>query len=453
MPVTSETQVRAACDLNFQISAPLTIGTQPVSAPEDLDELLSELQAAADLPLARSRTLPASAYTSAGFYAWEERHVFRAEWQCIAHVSQLPEPGDFLTLDLLAEPLIVVRDKDSRVRVLSRACPHRGMDIMPPGFRNTPAEPRAGAPGCGHARLLLCPYHSWSFDLDGRLKACPEMNQAEGFVRRDWGLKEFRAEVWHGFIFVNLDGTAPETPGAQWAALDSHLAKWTSHDLQVVDAREWECPFNWKVIVENFMESYHHTGAHAHTLQPMMPARGTWTEEERAHFVRCHLPYGLKERAAISEAEAAGGERHCFPVIPGLDERDRHEWGLVLGFPHWLLAFVPDGLIWYRIQPEGPHRHRLLTTLLVPRSATALPDFSERLAHGAEGSVGFHLEDMEMCVGVQRSYYASGYQRGRLSHLEMPIWLMQRYLAARARDTWPATDREAASAQKPADAA
>ena len=218
----------------------------------------------------------------------------------------------------------------------------------------------------------------------------------------------------------------------------------------MIDARTWECPFNWKVIVENFMESYHHVGAHVKSLQPMMPARDTWTEEERAHFIRCHLPYGAKERGAIAEAEAAGGSREIFPLLPGLDERSRFEWGLTLGFPSFLLAYVPDCLIWYRVQPEGPHRHTLMTTLLVPRAVTQRPDFAERLVAGTAASVGFHLEDMEMCVGVQRGYYASGYQRGRLSHLEMAIWQFQRYLAARARGTWPTHDRPPAPSQRPA---
>jgi len=449
MPVFDEPQVRAACDLNRRLSVPLTLPRDAAADAAALPGLLAEIQASADLPLAASRTLPAGAYTSEAFYRWEETHLFRAEWLCIAHVSQVPAAGDFLTLDLLGEPLVVVHGKDDIIRVLSRACPHRGMDIMPPGFGHTPAEPRDGEAGSGNTRLFLCPYHSWTFELDGRLKACPEMHQAEGFQRAEWGLREFRCEVWHGFVFVNLDGAAPQTPAAQWNGFDTHLAKWSSQDLVVVDAREWDCPFNWKVITENFMESYHHAGAHLRSLQPMMPARDTWTEAEHSHYARCHLPYGAKERAAISQAETSGAPRETFPLLPGLDEQSRFEWGLTLGFPHWLIAYVPDCLIWYRLQPEGPHRHTLLTTLLVPRATTQLPDFADRLARGTSASIGFHLEDMEMCVGVQRSYYATGYQRGRLSHLEMSIWLFQRYLAARTRGVWPAQDREPAPSQRP----
>jgi phenylpropionate dioxygenase-like ring-hydroxylating dioxygenase large terminal subunit len=448
MPVLDEPQVRAAVDFNQRLNIPQSLPRDASAEAAALPAILADLQQTAARPLDEASTLPAAAYTSEAFYRWETERMLRAGWQCVAHTSQVPEIGDFITLDLLAEPLIVVRDKDGGVRVLSRTCPHRGMDIMPPGFGHGPAEAREGAPGCGQTRLFLCPYHSWTFDLDGRLKACPEMHQAAGFQRAEWGLREFRAQVWQGFIFVNLDGAAPQTPAEQWAELGPHLEKWAAEDLIVVDARSWDCPFNWKVIVENFMESYHHLGAHSQSLQPMMPARDTWTEEERAHFVRCHLPYGAKERSAIDEAQASGTAREIFPLIPGLAERDRFEWGLSLGFPNWLLAYVPDCLIWYRIQPEGPHRHTLLTTLLVPRAVTQMPDFQERLARGTAASVGFHLEDMEMCVGIQRGYYSSGYQRGRLSHLEMPIWLFQRYLAARARGTYPTVDYPAAPAQR-----
>ena len=449
MPVIEESQVRAACEYNRGLNVPQTLARNMDADEASLQGVLKEVQAAADRPLGEAITLPAEAYASEAFFRWEEKHLLRAEWLCIAHSSQIASVGDFITLELLGEPILVVRDKDSKIRVLSRACPHRGMDIMPPGFGHGPAEPRNGAPGAGRTRVFLCPYHSWTFELDGSLKACPEMHHADGFERNEWGLREFRSEVWHGFVFVNLDGMSAHTPADQYNGFGSHLAKWSSQDLVVVDAREWSCPFNWKVIVENFMESYHHLGAHLTTLQPMMPARDSWSEQEHAHFIRCHIPYGAKERNAIAEAESTGGARESFPLLPDLDSQDRFEWGLTLGFPNFLLAYVPDCLIWYRVQPEGPHRHTLLTTLLVPRKTIELPNFPERLAKATEASVSFHLEDMEMCVGVQRSYYARGYQRGRLSHLEMPIWLLQRYLAARARNTWPTCDREAASAQRP----
>lgn len=416
-----------------------------------VEEIARGISAAAELPLARARTLPAAAYTSAEFFAWEAAELLRGGWQCLAHLSQVPAPGDFLNVDLLGEPLIVVHGKEGAIRVLSRVCPHRAMDIMPPGFGYDgpgPAEARPGAPACGRTRIFLCPYHAWTFELDGRLKACPEMQEAEGFARDDFALRAFPTEVWQGFVFVNLDGGAPPL-GAGLAGLAADLAAYRLADLRVVIARDWECPFNWKVLVENFMESYHHLGIHHRTLQPMMPARDTWSEQERRHYLRAHLPYRETVRAEYEAFAARGDFSQDLPPLPGLTADQLSEWGLVLGPPTFLLATAPDRVIWYRLQPLGPDRLRLLTTVLVPAPVAAREDFA-RLRERVEAQlVQFHLEDMEVCTAVQRGLHASGWQQGRLSHLEMPVWLFHRYLAARLRGVWPTDDRPAAPSQRP----
>lgn len=453
MTPVSEPEIRRACAVPTDpIQYSHRSGTRSAQPELPVDQLLAEIQRIAALPLEDSVTLPAQAYTSHAFFDWEVENVFRKEWLCLAHVSQVPAIGDFLNVDILGESLLVIRDKSNVVRVLSRVCPHRGMDIMPPGFGydgHSPAEVRDGVSGCGHTRLLLCPYHSWTFELDGRLKACAEMQEARGFNRDEWGLSTYRCEVWQGFVFVNLDGDAPHTVAEQYAGLGAHLDKWNLADMEVVFAREWDCPFNWKVLTENFMESYHHAGAHSQTLQPMMPARDTWTEREMSHYIRCHLPLKPALRDQIAACEARGERWDTFPPIPTVTGEDRYEWGLFLGYPSFKFLVTADCAIWYRTQPLGPDRLKLLTTMLVPKSTVKHPDFDAMLEKGSAQSVAFHLEDMEVCMAVQRGYYSSGYQRGRLSHLEMPIWLIQRYLAARARGTWPGLDREPAASQRP----
>ncbi|GAA5482673.1 aromatic ring-hydroxylating oxygenase subunit alpha [Haloferula sargassicola] len=446
-----EARVLRGCAENARLQEQARAGLRKAREVESLDALLAEVRRIAALPLEKSETLPKEVYTSDEFFAWEVDEVFSKEWFCVAHVSQIPENGDFINLDLSGDPLVVVRDKSGTVRVLSRACPHRGMDIMPPGFGHDghgPAVRRESSPACGSTRLFLCPYHSWTFELDGRLKACPEMQQAEGFERDDWGLKEFRAEVWQGFVFVNLDGNAPSSVAEQYAELGEHVSKWNTAGMEIVVAREWDVPCNWKVLTENFMESYHHAGAHAKTLQTIMPAKHTWTEQERPHFIRCHLPYKAKVRDEIADAEAAGGHWEAFPAVEGLEGEDRFEWGLMLGYPLFTFVLTPDQLVWYRILPTGPDSLKLLTTVLVPKSTIGHPDFGKMLDRATAEAVAFHLEDMEVVAAVQRSLHASGYQRGRLSHLEMPIWLMQRYLAARARGTWPGLDHPPAPSQR-----
>ncbi len=347
--------------------SPLTLGTQPSTimttieekiarceaavlratppqysarAERPLDVVLDDIQRTAALPLEDAITLPPEAYTSEAFHQWEIDHVFTPEWQCLAHISQIPNAGDFLSLDLLGEPLIVVHGKDGAIRVLSRTCPHRGMDIMPPGFDRDgygiagPAED--GAPASGHTRLFLCPYHMWTFELDGRLKACPEMHLAKGFQRDEWGCVNFRSEVWNGFIFGNLDGTAeplrasPRRDGFRLRPMESRR-----HEDRA--AARVGLPFNWKVLVENFMESYHHLGAHAKTLQPMMPARDTWNEQERALFMRCHIPY---KPAALDELNQRA-HPFGFPTIATLDDSKKQECGLFLVYPNCLLSFCP----------------------------------------------------------------------------------------------------------------
>lgn len=406
-----------------------------------MESLLRDLQETAALPLSQARTLPAELYTSEEFLDWEMKNVLGAGWICLAHKSQIPKPGDFINLDVLGEPLIVVHGKEGEVHVLSRVCPHRAMDIMPPGFGydgHGPADATEGKADCGHTRLFLCPYHHWSFELDGSLKGCPEMHKVEGFCRDETGLKTFRCEVWQGFVFLNLSGKAAPV-SEQYGELGHDLAGWEMATMKTVIEKEWDCPFNWKVLVENFMEGYHHLGAHCKSLQPFMPARNTWTEAERSHSIRVNLPY--------KENYPTTGEQDFAP-LPHLDPEHYRQMSVFLGQPSFLLFTAPDKLFWYRIDPISADRSRLLTVCLVPEAATADPKYAEKLAATERMLVEFHLEDMEVCTAVQRGFYANGYQRGRLSHLEMPIWLIQRYLAARGRGTYPSIDRPAAPAQK-----
>ena len=425
--------------------------TRTAQRPLSREEIQRGICEAADRPLRLATTLPAQAYTSEEFFEWEVDHLLRAGWQCVAHTSQIPLPGDFLNLDLLGEPLIVVRGKDDAVRILSRVCPHRSMDIMPEGFGydgHSLAEARAGTPGCGRTRLFLCPYHAWTFELDGQLKACPEMQQAENFCRDDFYLKPFRCEIWQGFIFVNLDGNGPPlADGIMEMAAD--LAAFRLEDMQLVIAREWDCPFNWKVLVENFMESYHHLGIHHKSLQPLMPARNTWTELERRHYVRAHLPYRDSVREAYRAFEEKGDFTDDLPPVAGLRSDQKSEWGLYLIHPTFLLATAPDRVIWYRLQPLGPDRLKLVTTTLVPAETARRENFPQLREKALNLLTEFHLEDMEVCTAVQRGFYASGWQPGRLSHLEMPVWLFHRYLAARIRGIWPTDAGGGAPGQQP----
>jgi phenylpropionate dioxygenase-like ring-hydroxylating dioxygenase large terminal subunit len=428
---------------NVSSSVPLFRGRRQSASPE---EILRQVREVAALPLERSTTMPPEIYTNDAFFQWETQHLLRDDWLCVAHISQLPKAGDFITLDLLGEPLLVVHGKDGVVRTLLRVCPHRSMDILPPGF-GVPGQNIADARGdgdcAGHTRLFMCPYHAWTFELDGKLKGSPEMHLAECFDRAETGLKSFRTEVWKGFVFVNFSGAA-EAPPDLWAEMGDDLDSWDTAEMEVIFEQAWDCHFIWKVLVENFSECYHHIGTHSKSLQPLMPAKETWTEEERATYIREHLPLKQSVLQELEAAIAAGAE---FPIIDGLDARKRSEWGLFIGYPSMLLFSGPNQFVWYRIDPLTPDRSRLLTSILVPKAYKALPQFAACRETAVKAMVEFHQEDMDTCTAVQRGLYAAGYQQGRLSHLEMPIWLFHRYLAARSRGTWPTQDMPAAPSQ------
>lgn len=379
--------------------------------------VLESITAAAALPRERSESLPAGAYCDPAFAEFERTEIFRKEWISLCHLSQLKSPGDFVRVDVADEPLIVVRGKDDEIRVLSRTCRHRGMDVMPTGF---------GHPDEGNRRVILCPYHLWSYDLTGKLLGAPEMQHADGFDRSEVCLHSFRSEIWEGLVFVNLSGDAPPLSESLADLTNRFVGKWHMAEAEMVWSAHWDCAFNWKVLVENFMECYHHLGAHRKTLEPFLPAKGCWTEPIHPHFSAMHLP--LKE-SMQDEIRDAGQPGTTFPAFPGLGLDDCLEWSIYLAYPNCLLFNAPDRVYWYRILPTGPETSSLVTTMLLRPEAKMIPDYESILQREIQAGIDFHMEDMEMCTATQRGMKSAGYSPGRLSHLEETIWQLQKYLA------------------------
>jgi choline monooxygenase len=137
--------------------------------------------------------MPAEFYTSAAFLEEEIETLLRRDWMCVGHVGEVRNPGDFFTTEMLDEQLLVVRDTDDVVRVMSNVCRHRGNRV---------------AEGSGNARKFICPYHTWTYDTTGALKAAPMMKRQTSFDQSKCGLPEFKSEIWNGWIFVDLEGDA-----------------------------------------------------------------------------------------------------------------------------------------------------------------------------------------------------------------------------------------------------
>ncbi|NXY93780.1 aromatic ring-hydroxylating dioxygenase subunit alpha [Streptomyces sp. BR123] len=387
----------------------------PASAPEALRETLAELRHLAALPLERGRTLPPHAYTSPALYAWEVERIFRREWLCVARAEDIPQPGSYLRLDVLGTPLVITRDEEGELHALSRVCRHRFMDLLPPET----------TPGRGCLKRLTCPYHTWTYRLNGqyagRLAGAPLMQRVD-FDRSGCRLPAHRVEVWNGFVLLNLDpDAAPAAPPLR--GLDRRLSSHGIADWVSVHTQTWEgVPANWKVAVENGSENYHHMGTHAASLDPVLPGRNTEIDECDGRWFTMFTPLsdsgqggtGLGRRSSGSGRESRPGM-----LIAGI-------------FPQFVLAVLPDSAVSIRWLPTGPATHDTQITALVPPGAHSTPGFSEQLSAMRARIAQVQEEDLVAVRGVQRGLASHpAPSNGRFSHLERPLWQFQRYLAER----------------------
>ena len=348
-------------------------------------------------------TLAPERYTSPEAFAREAEGPLCREWTCVAREDQLAEPGSYLAFDLLGEPLVAVRGEDRVLRVLSRVCRHRFMPLV--------------EPGCGRARALQCPYHRWSYALDGRLVGAPDMQRTPGFERRAIALPQLPVEIWQGFVFTTLDpDAAPLAP--RLAPLAERIAAWEIAELRTLEPLVFEHDWNWKIMVENFIESYHHQGPHLDSLQPVAPASGTWAEDTSGPFIVLHNP--SKDGAPLPA---------LFAPRPKLSAEQRAEFLVGAVFPHLMFSLQPDGMLWYRMEILGPDRFRLSIHPCLP-AEDADDGFAQRVELLRSFVDGVHREDITACSGVQRGVRARLAQAGPLSLLEKPIAQFHRWLAS-----------------------
>jgi len=222
-----------------------------------VNDILGELKTFSTMDPSNARSMLPSFYTSSEFLELEKDRIFRKDWVCLGHISEIPNSGDFFTTDLVDEQLIVSRAENGKVHVLSNVCRHRGNLV---------------AQGKGNRRSFVCGYHAWTYDLDGTLKTAPLMNKVKNFDPSTCSLPQFSTEVWSNFIFVNLDGNAPPL-APQLLELETILNNYHNEQRNLLFEEEVTWKTNWKNLSENFMEGYHLFSTHPKTLQPMTPTQ------------------------------------------------------------------------------------------------------------------------------------------------------------------------------------
>lgn len=366
-----------------------------------LESLMQEGRAAVLRPLAQASTLPPAFYTSPEVFEAERERVFARNWVSVGRASEIPNAGDRFRIDVAGEPLLIVRGKDGEMRALSAVCRHRWMLLG------------TGAESSG---TISCPYHKWTYALDGSLMAAPLMEKAEGFENRDCALPTFGCEVWNGFIFVNLSGDAAPL-ARSLAPLAEEFAPWKMDEMEIAGRIEFDQPYNWKVLADNFMEAYHHFAIHPETFEPNYPAAMSYAEETNAPYAALRMPH---QGNALSDT--------LFKPLEGIPDRARRGFSVFNVYPSMLLAVLADSIVWYRMEIDGVDRFKLTVYLLAHPQSLDVPDAETLKTFLREGTFAVHMEDIAACDGVQKGLMSGAARAGRLSHLEGAIHEHQKWL-------------------------
>lgn len=385
--------------------------------------------------------LPPECYVDEDIFRLERDAIFSREWLCLGRADQIPEPGDYYTLTILGEPLIVVRDQSGEVRVLSAVCRHRGMVITgasdgePGDWLKEPAESKGN---CG--RGFRCPYHFWMYAPDGKLIGAPQMTRTPCFSQDapEMSLPRFRTEIWQGFVFVNFDSDAPAL-GERLGAVDAVIANWQLSDMATEEpAHLANLPWNWKIMHENSVDVYHVDRLHfpRHAVLPGKGFRPLSIDTQDAAIIFAHI-------ATHKDFALSPLGKPLFPVLPKLTDEER-ELSYVVFLPPTLLMILNSDSAFYRlVHPRSAGFIDIRQTLMVPKAHRELPNYADLVEVGAGMHMRLNYQDYMVDAAIQRAAGSMVAPRGPYAWNENAVaefddWVARRYAAYAAPETRPA---------------
>lgn len=370
----------------------------------EMTDSIAELMANVGTPFARARAMPPSVYTDPAFLDRELGDIFAKEWVCVGRANTLPNAGDYLTYELAGQPIFVIRDRGGQLRAFSNVCLHRMSTLLE---------------GSGNKRVIVCPYHAWSYELDGALRGAPAMNANEGFCKHDYRLRQVRCDEWLGWVMVTLNPDAPPV-AAQLAEVEDLVADYEmeSYVESFRETHVWDT--NWKILAENFMESYHLPMCHAGTIGGLSKLGDMVCPPGRPAFNYHTI---LKDEALPIALAHPDNTRM---------QGDRRRTAYLLAIYPSLLITLTPGYFWYlSLHPRGTGRvHITFGGGMAPEFANA-PEAQAHFHQLKDLLDAVNVEDRGCTERVFRSICADAARPGHMSHLERPNFDFAQYLADR----------------------
>lgn len=358
-----------------------------------------------------SRPLEREFYTSADLFEEEMGRIFQGRWICALRESEIAAPGAYKRVEIGAESVIVLRDTRGAVRAFHNVCRHRGARIC---------EAEQGR----LSKTIQCPYHAWTYGLDGELIGAPMMQGVEDFDRADYPLHPVATDLWEGFVFVHL-GDDPEPLDAWLGPMVGRFTRFNLPSLRSERRIEYDVAANWKLLFQNYSECLHCPSIH-----PELSGRTPWTSGEN-DLTEGPFLGGFMLLTEKGGSITVSGDTCALPVgeLPVEDYDRVYYYSL---FPNLLLSMHPDYVMFHTFWPQGVDRTHIVCEWLFNPDSRLTTDF--RPDDAVEFWDRTNRQDWHVCELAQRGVASRAYTPGPYSPQEsMPAAWDREYLRQMAR--------------------
>jgi len=353
-------------------------------------------------------TLHRDFYFSDKIFEEEKERIFCREWFCAGREEDLPAPGDYVCLDLAGESILVVRTRHGSLAAYYNVCRHRGSRLL--------SEPKGSLAGS-----IRCPYHAWTYNLDGSLRTAPYLDEQNGFTRAELGLHPVAVQSWAGSFFLNLSPSEVFSRGydlkTQLGSVAERVRRYPLAELRSARRLVYEVAANWKVLLENYNECYHCGPVHPELcrLVPAFKQRGgSDLDWERG------IPH---REGAWTFTETGTSARRPFQGLDE-DERTRHKGELV--YPNFMISLSADHVTAYTLWPRSPSHTHVVCDFLFAESEIEQPGFDPSDAVNFWDLV--NRQDWAICENVQLGMQSRVFQHGYYAPMENASLDIRRYI-------------------------